>query len=165
MRGIYVLLINVEKDVDVTVGAKGRISFKKGLYSYVGSGQTNLEQRIRRHLRKKKQKFWHIDYLLSSGAARIVKVFFKEAKKTEECTVAKTICLKNKPILGFGCSDCKCESHLFYMQNFRSKRNYGELGRKNNTKFLHLFSPFSSNHWQEWKRSKLGLQKRKPRTG
>jgi Uri superfamily endonuclease len=150
LHGIYVLLINMERDVDLTVGAKGRIQFKKGLYAYVGSGQINLEQRIKRHLKKEKRKFWHIDYLLSSCAAKIVKVFFREAEKTEECTVAITIGKKNTPIIGFGCSDCKCRSHLFYTQNFRLKKDYRELEGKSNLKFLHMLSFSPSNHWQDW---------------
>jgi Uri superfamily endonuclease len=140
----------LEKDVDLTVGAKGRIQFKKGSYAYVGSGQTNLEQRIKRHLRKEKRKFWHIDYLLSSCAAKIVKVFFKEAEKTEECTVAKTIGTQNTPIFGFGCSDCKCKSHLFYLQNFRLKRDCRELEGKSNLKSFHMLSFSPSTLWQDW---------------
>jgi Uri superfamily endonuclease len=150
LHGIYVLLINLEKDVDVTVGAKGRMQFKKGLYAYVGSGQTNLEQRIKRHLRKEKRKFWHIDYLLSRSAAKIVKVFFKEAEKTEECVVAKTIGRKNTSIFGFGCSDCKCKSHLFYLHNFRLKRDCRELEGKSNLKFLQMLSFSPSSLWQDW---------------
>jgi Uri superfamily endonuclease len=150
LQGIYILLINLEKDVDVSVGAKGRIQFKKGLYAYVGSGQTNLEQRIKRHLRKEKRKFWHIDYLLSSCAAKIVKVFYKEAEKTEECIAAKTIGTQNTPIFGFGCSDCKCKSHLFYLQNFRLKRDCRELEGKSNLKSFHMLSSSPSTLWQDW---------------
>jgi Uri superfamily endonuclease len=165
LHGIYILLINLEKDVDVTVGAKGRIQFKKGLYAYVGSGQTNLEQRIRRHLRGEKRKFWHIDYLLNSCAAKIVKVFFKEAENSEECIVAKTIGTKNTPIFGFGCSDCKCKSHLFHLPNFRLKSDFRELEGRNNLKFVHMFSFSPSSHWQDWEIKEYGMQKRKLRTG
>jgi Uri superfamily endonuclease len=157
LHGIYILLINLEKDVDVTVGAKGRIQFKKGLYAYVGSGQTNLEHRIKRHLKKEKRKFWHIDYLLNSYAAKIIKVFYKEAEKTEECIVAKTIGTKNTPIFGFGCSDCKCKSHLFYLQNFRLKRVCREPNGKNNLKFLHMPSFSPSSYWQDWERKEEGF--------
>jgi Uri superfamily endonuclease len=150
LHGIYILLINLEKTVNVTVGAQGRIQFKKGLYAYVGSGQKNVEKRIKRHLRKEKRKFWHIDYLLSNCAAKIVKVLFKEAEKTEECIVAKTIDKKNTPIFSFGCSDCKCKSHLFYLQNFRLKTDCRELKGKNNLKFLRMLSFSPSNHWQDW---------------
>ena len=119
MRGIYVLIIKVGKDTEVNVGALCRIAFTTGLYAYIGSSQTNLEQRIRRHLRKEKKKFWHIDYLLDNDATKIIKVFVKKANKLEECKIAKTICKKSKPISGFGSSDCNCESHLFHIKEYR----------------------------------------------
>jgi Uri superfamily endonuclease len=108
-----VLIIKVDKKVDVNVGALGKLTFEKGLYAYVGSAQANLEQRIKRHLAKEKRLFWHIDYLLNDSAARIVKVLYKQAGKTKECNLAKTISERGKPVDGFGCSDCSCKSHLF----------------------------------------------------
>jgi Uri superfamily endonuclease len=119
LKGIYVLIIHVTKDTNVNVGALGRTAFAKGLYAYVGSAQTNLEQRIKRHLRKEKHLFWHIDYLLDSDQTEIVKVLHKEADKPEECAVANTLREKGKPITGFGCSDCQCRSHLFRVDDYK----------------------------------------------
>ena len=119
LKGIYVLIIQVGEDIDVDVGALGKIAFIKGLYAYVGSAQTNLEQRIKRHFRSEKRKFWHIDYLLENEAAKIVKVLFKKANKAEECKIAKVIDERGEPIGGFGCSDCNCKSHLFHIGNYR----------------------------------------------
>ena len=62
-KGIYILVVSVSKDINVNVGALGSVNFEKDLYACVGSAQNNLEKRIERHLRKTKQKFWHIDYL------------------------------------------------------------------------------------------------------
>ena len=118
LKGIYVLIIRVNKDTNVNVGALGRTAFAKGLYAYVGSAQTNLEQRIKRHLRKEKRLFWHIDYLLDSDQAEIVKVLHKETDKTEECAVANTLSEKGEPVDGFGCSDCRCRSHLFRIGDY-----------------------------------------------
>jgi len=84
-----------------------------GLYAYVGSAQSNLEQRIKRHLRKNKQLFWHIDYLLDDNATAISKVFVKNAARTEECVVADILRTKSESVEGFGSSDCRCKSHLF----------------------------------------------------
>ena len=64
MKGIYILLISIAGRISVSVGALGDKSFQKGLYVYVGSAQNNLEKRVKRHLRKVKRRFWHIDYLL-----------------------------------------------------------------------------------------------------
>ncbi|MCD6434641.1 MAG: GIY-YIG nuclease family protein, partial [Candidatus Diapherotrites archaeon] len=106
------------------IGALGRLEFPKGKYLYVGSAQTNLEKRIERHLTKRKKKFWHIDYLLCSKFAKVVEIFYKEAKKAEECKTAQTILrnLGGEPILKFGCSDCKCKAHLFRMENLNLKK-------------------------------------------
>jgi Uri superfamily endonuclease len=119
LKGVYVLIIQVDKDTGVNVGALGKLTFEKGLYAYVGSAQTNLEQRIKRHLGKEKRLFWHIDYLLNNSATRIVKVLYKQADKTEECQIAKTIGERGEPVDGFGCSDCSCKSHLFCIGDYR----------------------------------------------
>ena len=123
MKGVYVLIINVKKDTLVTVGALGEISFTRGLYAYVGSAQSNLEPRIKRHLKKKKPLFWHIDYLLDSGAAEILQVFAKEADRTEECTIARMLKGEGEAIKGFGSSDCNCISHLVHIRDFKLLQN------------------------------------------
>lgn len=119
LKGVYALIIQLDKVACVNVGALGKLTFKKGLYVYVGSAQTNLEHRIKRHLGKEKRLFWHIDYLLNSSAARIIKVFHKQSDKTEECALAKAISEKGEPVVGFGCSDCHCRSHLFQIGDYR----------------------------------------------
>jgi Uri superfamily endonuclease len=122
LKGIYVLMIRVAEDISANVGALGRTMFSKGLYAYVGSAQTNLEQRVKRHLRSEKRKFWHVDYLIDNPAAEIVEVLFKEATKAEECETAKFIGERSEPVASFGCSDCNCISHLFHIENYKFLR-------------------------------------------
>ena len=76
LKGIYVVLISVRENILVKVGALGEILFEKGLYAYVGSAQNNLEKRVKRHFRKNKPKFWHIDYLLENKEAEIIQLLF-----------------------------------------------------------------------------------------
>jgi Uri superfamily endonuclease len=83
MKGIYLLLININKNIDITIGRLNKIRFSKNKYIYVGSAQKNLEQRIKRHFRK--NKFWHIDYLLVNKAAKIEEVFYKKSNRSGEC--------------------------------------------------------------------------------
>lgn len=118
MKGVYVLVISVGKDIEVGVGALGSISFEKGLYAYVGSAQNNLEKRIKRHLRKAKRKFWHVDYLLDNDAVEVVKVFYKKADKAEECRIARGLAERGVAVKNFGCSDCGCVSHLFRVEDY-----------------------------------------------
>lgn len=119
LRGVYVLIIRLDEDVGISIGALGEIFFRKGLYAYVGSAQSNLEKRVERHLRKEKRNFWHIDYLLQCEAAKVLKVFYQQAGKTEECLLAAEISKKGEAINHFGCSDCQCKSHLVYLRNYK----------------------------------------------
>jgi Uri superfamily endonuclease len=123
-KGIYTLVLSVSKDIDVNIGALGCVNFEKGLYAYVGSAQNNLEKRIERHLGKTKRKFWHIDHLLDDAHVEVVKVFNKQAERLEECKIAKRINEIGVPIKGFGSSDCKCESHLFKVEDYQFLREF-----------------------------------------
>lgn len=118
MKGIYILIIQLNKNVNITVGKLGKLPFQKGLYAYVGSAQTNLEKRIQRHHRREKRMFWHIDYLLQNPNSKIVKVYYKTANKTEECSTAHMIAAEGEFVAGFGCSDCHCKSHLFHVKDY-----------------------------------------------
>lgn len=112
MKGCYVLLINLKEDQNIAFGTKHNDDFKKGYYAYVGSALHGLEHRIQRHLRHNKKMFWHIDYLLKY--ATITQVYYKENSYREECIIANQLQQNAKSVKGFGCSDCRCISHLFY---------------------------------------------------
>jgi len=112
-EGVYVLIISVNKDIGISVGALGIVNFRKGMY---GSAQKNLEKRLIWHLRKIKAKFWHIDYLLDNDAVKVLKVFYKRAGRLEECEIAKKLGERGTPIKDFGSSDCKCTSPLFKLR-------------------------------------------------
>jgi len=118
VKGVYVLIISLRKDVNVKVGALGKINFKKGTYAYVGSAQMNLQKRVERHLRKAKRRFWHIDYLLSNSDVKVLKVFYKIAPKAEECNIAAQLSQKGFPVEAFGSSDCDCKSHILKVQGY-----------------------------------------------
>jgi Uri superfamily endonuclease len=117
VKGVYALVIQIESPISPRVGSLGRINLTEGTYVYLGSAQNGIEKRVKRHLKKDKRKFWHIDYLLENRNTRVVRVLFKETDKTQECKFAKEIATKNEPVRGFGCSDCKCGSHLFLIKD------------------------------------------------
>lgn len=118
MKGIYLLLISVDKSQDIKIGALGTVCFNKGLYAYVGSAQNNLENRLKRHFRGMKRRFWHIDYLLDDTSNHIINVFYKEADKTEECEMAHKLGEIGFAIKNFGSSDCSCIGHLFQLNDY-----------------------------------------------
>jgi endonuclease-3 len=102
----YILVMELSRDTQISVGKLGSIDFKRGLYNYVGSAPS--EKRLERHLRKEKKMHWHIDYFLKE--ARIREIYI--TRERTECEVARDIGLPY--IKGFGCSDCNCPSHFFY---------------------------------------------------
>ena len=112
MKGSYVLIIKNKEDQNIKIGSLGNIFFKEGFYAYIGSALSSLEARIKRHLRDDKNLHWHIDYLLKK--TEIIEVFCKKSTTKEECDIANFFNQKLELIPGFGCSDCKCKSHLFY---------------------------------------------------
>ncbi|MCW4023856.1 MAG: GIY-YIG nuclease family protein [Candidatus Bathyarchaeota archaeon] len=118
LKGIYVLVIEIDKPIEIKIGKLGTRTFQKGIYAYVGSAQNNLEQRVKRHLSKEKRLFWHIDYLLNDEAAKVTKVHYLEKGKADECKIAQLISENALSIEGFGCSDCNCKSHLFHAESF-----------------------------------------------
>jgi Uri superfamily endonuclease len=90
MIGSYILIFELKHDFIISIGKKGKITFRKGYYVYVGSALNGLEQRIKRHLKSNKRKHWHIDYLLEF--ALIKYIFIKESKKK------KNVILQNHSI-------------------------------------------------------------------
>jgi len=120
MKGIYILLIKINRKVKEKIGSLGIIEFDKGIYAYVGSAQNNLEKRVARHKSKNKKIKWHIDYLLNNKFVKIFKVFYKKAEKEEECKIAEKLSKTELLIPKFGCSDCNCKSHLFEIKNMEN---------------------------------------------
>ena len=76
-----------------------------------------LAGRIRRHLRRDKRLRWHIDYLTQEGT--IIEVFWTEWPQRLECSwahAATAVGGATPVVKGFGSSDCKCQTHLFYCE-------------------------------------------------
>jgi Uri superfamily endonuclease len=121
-KGVYALFLDVSRNIRVYTGSLGTLHFRNGCYVYVGSAQNNLEKRLARHCTKAKQKFWHVDYLLSNRSVHVTGIFFKVAGKAEECKIADRIQSIGTPLIGFGSSDCRCKSHLYKVRNIVSAR-------------------------------------------
>ena len=117
LRGTYCLCISLRRELELEIGALGTIGFVQGLYVYVGSALNGLEARVRRHLRTSRGDFkaihWHIDYLLREPEVDIGGVYVLLSDLREECRIAGEVGKQGASVKGFGCSDCRCESHLF----------------------------------------------------
>ncbi|MBN2423223.1 GIY-YIG nuclease family protein [Candidatus Woesearchaeota archaeon] len=114
--GIYALIIKLNSDKNIKIGKKGINFFPKGYYVYVGSALNNLEKRIARHKSKHKKLRWHIDYF--QQYAEIIDVKTIQTNKKLECWLSKKIeKISDKLIMkGFGSSDCRCRTHLYYFE-------------------------------------------------
>ena len=116
VSGLYQLVIRLKESQLIAVGRRGRFLFPAGYYVYTGSGRGGLESRIARHLRKRKKLRWHIDYLLQSCQIIEVKRYGDDQ---EECELSRSV--ERVPggmvvVQGFGSSDCRCRTHLFYFR-------------------------------------------------
>jgi len=123
-RGVYTLVIYVSEGLALHVGSLGYVVLKPGFYLYTGSalgrGPLGLRGRLRRHLRKGKKEFWHIDYLLNHPSASVRAVVASGCSRRLECEVVKALMAKLKaqaPVRGFGSSDCSssCPAHLLFV--------------------------------------------------
>jgi sugar fermentation stimulation protein A len=116
-RGSYLVMLEIPRTQNIETGALGSLRYEAGWYLYAGSAQKNLSMRISRHLRRiRKKQHWHIDYL-SPHAARI-KAYPIYSYRNLECDLAGALeKLGGRGIPGFGSSDCRCKSHLFYFRD------------------------------------------------
>jgi len=120
--GTYILLLYLCKGTFITVGRLGQFTFKRGWYTYVGAafGPGGLAARLSRHLKQKKKCHWHIDYLRAEAVPKQI-WYSKAAKSMEHIWAANILKAGGIPVTGFGCSDCRCPSHLFF---FPRRPNY-----------------------------------------
>ena len=113
MKGSYTLLINLPEHERIRVGGLGTVDFSSGCYAYVGSAMGGFKSRLSRYLRNDKKPHWHIDYLLNNEEVELTSIYTIESGEQLECRIAKRVARHGTPVPRFGCSDCKCASHLF----------------------------------------------------
>lgn len=127
--GVYILELFAEEDFQIPHKKFQSINFNKGYFYYFGSAQTNLRQRVERHIKREKNKHWHIDYLTTKMNISVERVFIIPGLlKNYECILVDNLEKKfklNNSIANFGNSDCGiCKSHLLYSE---TKINYNHL--------------------------------------
>lgn len=119
-KGIYTLVLRLAADQDLVVGSLGSVHFEAGYYAYTGSarGPGGLA-RVKRHLRVMEGKCsvqrWHIDRLLPYST--LVKVVATKTEEDLECPIALKIGERLSFVARFGCTDCRCPSHLHFSKS------------------------------------------------
>jgi sugar fermentation stimulation protein A len=111
-RGSYLLVLEVAQSRRIDVGGLGKITFPKGYYVYAGSARVNLTKRVERHLRRRKQFHWHIDFL-RDRADSCTALPVRSSEDLEHDLAAAMGQVADWSIPRFGCSDCRCPTHLF----------------------------------------------------
>ncbi len=109
----YQLHIAVSRPRILSIGRLGSFRFPAGHYLYTGSARRNLIARVRRHLSQDKNLRWHIDYLLTAHAVKVMDVTLLS---DSECSLNQRVA-GEIIVPGFGASDCRahCGSHLKWL--------------------------------------------------
>ena len=115
--GTYVLVMQSPGRQRIQVGKWGQLETEQGFYLYVGSafGPGGVLSRVSRHCRNDKAMRWHVDYLRAH--TQLNSVWFTHGVRRLEHDWAKALESSKKtfPVAAFGCSDCRCNSHLFFL--------------------------------------------------
>ena len=118
--GTYALGMRCSSDQQVEVGKLGSLRLQSGFYVYVGSafGPGGLKARIAHHVKISERPHWHIDYL--HPALDLTEIWFTHDSRHREhqwAGVLANLSGATIPISGFGASDCRCNSHLFFFDS------------------------------------------------
>ncbi|MCW9036051.1 MAG: GIY-YIG nuclease family protein [Rhodospirillales bacterium] len=112
--GSYLLLIDLEKPLILPQKQFLKTPLESGRYLYAGSayGPGGLRARVSRHIKKRKPKRWHIDYVTTKSAIKEA-LIVEDAKECDFISHLLEIEGIIVPLKGFGSSDCKkCPSHF-----------------------------------------------------
>lgn len=138
-KGTYVLAVFLDEPFEGRVGSLGDITLDRGMYCYVGSAMNGLDQRIGRHLSRDKVMRWHIDRLTSAAEREEAYESYPDCIPECRLAAAAASCGMEPSVKGFGCSDCKCQTHLFKATPDSLRRLVSEAG-------LSAFAPGSPGH-------------------
>jgi Uri superfamily endonuclease len=111
--GAYVLLIDLDEPLTVTIAGKAAGTLDPGRYLYCGSawGAGGLRGRLARHTRRSKAIRWHVDQLTEAGTVAGAWL----VPGGTECALVAACGPLPVPVDGFGSSDCwRCRSHLLH---------------------------------------------------
>jgi Uri superfamily endonuclease len=111
----------------VEVGKLGRFQLRPGFYVYVGSafGPGGLKARIAHHMKISEKPHWHMDYL--RPALVLNEIWFTYDSRHREHQWAGALARIDGgsiPFSGFGASDCRCKSHLYFIRAKPSIRRF-----------------------------------------
>ena len=148
--GSYCLLLHLPKRMFLKAGRLAGASVESGLVLYAGRARRNLFARLARHMRRRKPRRWHIDYLFP--AAVPLGAFVFDGEKLSECDIAERLSRRadvRRIIPRFGASDCRCQGHLLWLPDSAWKTRSGAGGNGNTNPPFHMAgsSFFQASVW------------------
>lgn len=118
--GTYVVVLKSAQARTVQIGRLAQLAVRRGYYVYVGSalGPGGVRARLRHHAKVSRRQHWHLDYLRAETAFYAAYAGYSpERKECEWASILATGEGVTEPMSGFGSSDCRCNSHLFYFSS------------------------------------------------
>ena len=115
--GTYVLIFSACQKGQPQIGRRGTLDLQPGFYIYVGSafGPGGLKARIAHHCKKNFRPHWHIDYLDPFlELSEIWYTYHPVQREHQWAQIIENTRGTSVPLDGFGSSDCRCKSHLFF---------------------------------------------------
>ncbi len=118
-KGTYIIFTCLKTEKYIRIGKLGTFCFYPGYYGYVGSafGPGGISSRVGHHLHTASEPHWHMDYFRKE--ILIEEIWICNDEKPLEHVFADLFLRMvgtSIPVKGFGSSDCRCVSHLFYFQ-------------------------------------------------
>src|ERR1035441_8593615 len=125
--GTYVLVLSSRSTDLIQIGRLGALQLQSGFYVYVGSalGPGGVRARLAHHLKLSRRPHWHIDHLRAH--TRVEEIWYRFDTRRLEHAWAERIKRAegvSVPLVGFGSTDCRCESHLFFFQQRPSRERF-----------------------------------------
>ena len=129
--GTYIVVLKSGQAKTIQIGKLAQLNIQKGYYVYIGSamGPGGVTARLKHHCKVSTRPHWHLDYLRAETA--FYNAYALHSPERKECgwaaVMAKTEAV-SEPMKGFGSSDCKCNTHLFYFSSkLKAVRAIGKI--------------------------------------
>ena len=126
LPGTYALLLRSNAEQDLQVGSLGNQKLLPGFFVYVGSafGPGGLKARIGHHRHTFSRPHWHIDYLNEYLSPAEVWYTYDATHREDHWSQVLAVARgASIPLPGFGSSDCRCISPLYFFPA-RPSSNY-----------------------------------------
>ena len=122
--GTYALVLVSRRIMHVRIGRTGKLETQPEFYVYVGSahGPGGVRARVAHHQKLTPQPHWHIDYLRAVLELPEAWLTYDPVRREHAWAVALNVWPGVLlPVTGFGCSDCECDSHLYFFRAYPSR--------------------------------------------